>query len=431
MSEAVNFDALEVAAEAEVVVVGGGPGGLCAAVAAAEEGADTLLIERYGFLGGMATAGLVNPFMTWHAGGTPIIRGLFERIIERLDDHGGWAGPRQGSAFDVELFKLVADDLCAEAGVRLRLHTMLADAESQDGRVSRIATLSKSGLQQIGGQVFIDATGDGDLAAWAGAEVEIGREEDGLCQPMTLCFRMVNVDLERVPPRAEITKLYDAAKQRGEIDNPRENVLFFFTTHENEVHFNTTRIVKHDATDAEDMTDAELEGRRQVREMVRFLVREVPGFEDAWLQEIAPQIGVRESRRVRGDYVLTTEDVLAARKFDDGVARGSYCVDIHNPAGTGTVIRRLPPGESYDIPYRCLTPRGLDNLLIAARCVSCDHGAHSSLRVMPIVMAIGEAAGCAARMALEAGNVRGVAAGELRRRLHERGASIHGLSDEH
>ncbi len=430
MSDAVNFEALDVATEADVVIVGGGPGGLCAAVAAAEEGADTLLIERYGFLGGMATAGLVNPFMTWHAGGKPIIRGLFERILGRLDGYGGWVGPRQGSAFDAELLKFVADDLCADAGVRLRLHTSLAAVDAAEGRVRRIAILSKSGLQAVEGEVFVDGTGDGDLAAWAGADLEIGRDEDGLCQPMTLCFRMLGVDLDRIPSRAEIGELYDAAKERGEIDNPRENVLFFFTTHDREVHFNTTRIVKRDATDAEDMTEAELEARGQVRQMVRFLLSEVPGFEDAWLQEMAPQIGIRESRRVMGDCVLTTEDVLEARKFDDGIARGSYAVDIHNPAGTGTVIRRLPPGEAYDISYRCLTPRGIDNLLIAARCISSDHGAHSSLRVMPIVMAIGEAAGVAAHMALAGGDVRGVEVASLRERLVARGASIHGLSPE-
>ncbi|MGD9497016.1 MAG: FAD-dependent oxidoreductase [Armatimonadota bacterium] len=430
MSGPVDFDALDVAAQADVVVVGGGPGGLCAAVAAAEEGADTLLIERYGFLGGMATAGLVNPFMTWHAGGKPIIRGLFERIRGRLEELGGWAGPRQGSAFDAELLKFVADDLCADAGVRLRLHTCLAAVDAADGRVRRIATLSKSGLQAVEGQVFIDGTGDGDLAAWAGAEVEIGRDEDGLCQPMTLCFRMLGVEIERMPSRAEINALYDAAKQRGEIENPRENVLLFFTTHDQEVHFNTTRIVAREATSADGMTQAELEGRRQVRQMVRFLTEHVPGFEGAWLQEMAPQTGVRESRRIIGDYVLTTEDVLEARKFDDAVARGSYPVDIHNPAGTGTVIKRLPPREAYDIPYRCLTPRGLHNLLIAARCISCDHGAHSSLRVMPIVMAVGEAAGVAASMALAAGEVRAVDVAELRRRLVQRGASLHGLGTE-
>ncbi len=430
MSDVLDFDALDVAAEAEVVVVGGGPGGLCAAVAAAEEGADTLLIERYGFLGGMATAGLVNPFMTWHAGGQPIIRGLFERILERLDDYGGWGGPRQSSAFDEEMFKFVAEDLCEEAGVRLSLHTMLADAEAADGRVERIATLSKSGLRAVEGDIFIDGTGDGDLAAWAGAEVETGREEDGHCQPMTLCFRMQNVDIDRLPSRAEINELYDAAKDRGEIDNPRENVLKFYTPHDREVHFNTTRVVMHDATDAEEMTEAELISRRQVRQMVRFLINEVPGFENAWLSEVAPQIGIRESRRVIGDHVLNVDEVLGAQKFEDGIARGSYAVDIHNPAGTGTVIKRLPPGESYDIPYRCLTPRGFDNMLIAARCISADHGAHSSLRVMPIVMAIGEAAGCAAQMALADTDVRSVDTDALREGLVERGASIYGLSEE-
>ncbi|MFW5867823.1 MAG: FAD-dependent oxidoreductase, partial [Armatimonadota bacterium] len=216
-------------------------------------------------------------------------------------------------------------------------------------------------------------------------------------------------------------------KERGEIDNPRENVLLFYTTHEDEVHFNTTRVVKHDATNAEDMTEAELIGRRQVRQMVRFLVGEVPGFENAWLSEMAPQIGIRESRRVMGDHVLDVDEVLGAAKFDDGIARGSYAVDIHNPAGTGTVIKRLPPGEAYDIPYRCLTPRGFDNMLIAARCVSCDHAAHSSLRVMPIVMAIGEAAGCAAEMALDGGDVRAVDVQALRGTLVGRGASIYGL----
>ncbi|MBD3293671.1 MAG: FAD-dependent oxidoreductase [Armatimonadia bacterium] len=430
MSEALDFDALDVAAQAEVVVVGGGPGGLCAAIAAAEEGADTLLIERYGFLGGMATAGLVNPFMTWHAGGKPIIRGLFERITERLDEYGGWGGPRQRTAFDDELLKFVAEDLCAEAGVRLQLHTMLAGVDASDGRVERIATLSKSGLRAVEGDLFIDGTGDGDLAAWAGAEVEIGREEDGHCQPMTLCFRMQNVDIERMPARADINELYDAAKERGDIDNPRENVLTFKTTHDREVHFNTTRVVMHDATDAEEMTEAELIARKQVRQMVRFMIDEVPGFENAWLSEVAPQIGIRESRRVMGDHVLTVDEVLGAQKFDDGIARGSYAVDIHNPAGTGTVIKRLPPGEAYDIPYRSLTPRGFDNMLIAARCISSDHGAHSSLRVMPIVMAIGEAAGCAAKMALEPADVRAVDVGALRERLAERGASVYGVSSE-
>jgi hypothetical protein len=191
------------------------------------------------------------------------------------------------------------------------------------------------------------------------------------------------------------------------------------------VHFNTTRVVKLSGTDADELTRAELAGRRQAGQMAGFLRAHVPGFEHAALIATGVQIGVRESRRIRGDYLLTTEDVLEGRKFDDAIARGSYPVDIHNPAGSGTVIRELRPGESYDVPYRCLCPMGLTNLLVAGRPVSADHGAHSSLRVMPIAMAIGEAAGVAAAMAVPARDVRAVSADGLRGRLRERGASLY------
>ncbi len=424
----IDISGLPPAAEAEVVVVGGGPSGLCAAIAAAEEGADTLLIERYGFLGGMATAGLVNPFMTWLAGGQPVIEGIFARLRERLKEADAWSLDPEGARFDPETLKLVADEMVLDAGVRLRLHSMLAAVEAEGGHVHRLALVSKSGMEAARGRVFVDCTGDADLCAWAGAETEMGREEDGLCQPMTLNFRMGGVDRERMPSREQINALYDAAKERGEIDNPRENVLFFYTTRHGEIHFNTTRVVKLDATRAEELTCAELQARRQVREMVSFLRRQVPGFENAYLLRMGAQIGVRESRRVMGDYVLTTEDVLSARKFEDGIARGSYPVDIHNPAGTGTVIKRLPPGEAYDIPYRCLLPRGFTNLLVAGRPISCNHGAHSSLRVMPIAMAVGEAAGVAAALAAKAdAEPRAVEPGLLRQSLLARGASLSNL----
>jgi len=422
---AIEYSALPLAAEAEVVVVGGGPAGLCAAVAAAEQGANTLLIERYGFLGGMATAGLVNPFMTWLAGGEPVIEGLFARLREALKQADAWSLDPEGARFDPEVFKLVADEMTLAAGVRLRLHTMLAAVDADGERVKRLAVLSKSGLEAVEGRVFVDCTGDADLCAWAGAEIQIGREQDGLCQPMTLNFRMGGVDQDSMPPRDELSQLYLAAKKRGEMDNPRENVLFFYTTRPGEIHFNTTRVVKRDATSAEDVTAAELEARGQVREMVSFLTGHVPGFENAYLLRMGTQIGVRESRRVMGGYVLTVDDVLSARKFEDGIARGSYPVDIHNPAGTGTVIKHLPPGEAYDIPYRCLLPRGFTNLLVAGRPISADHGAHSSLRVMPIAMAIGEAAGVAATLALRAGVEPGaVEPGALRQQLRARGANL-------
>jgi len=413
---------------AEVAVIGGGPAGLCAAVAAAEEGADTLLIERYGFLGGMATAGLINPFMPYYTGGEQIIKGLFQRIIDKLDAAGGWSHRQDEwgrDAFDPEIMKLVCQQMCEEAAVQLRLHTMLAGAIAENGRVTQGVLVSKSGFEAVQADIFIDATGDGDLAAAAGAEYEQGRPEDGLCQPMSLMFRMGGVDEERMPPRDEINRLYDEAKARGEIDNPRENVLFFYTTRRGEIHFNTTRVVKLDGTDADDLTQAEIEGRRQVEQMVAFLKERVAGFEQAHLAATGVQIGVRESRRIRGEYVLTGEDVLGARKFADGIARGCYPVDIHNPEGTGTVIKELAPGESYDIPYRCLCPRGFDNLLVAGRPISADHEAHSSLRVMPIAAAIGEAAGVAAAIAVQhRQSVRDISTQQLRQRLIARGASL-------
>ena len=419
-----------VSLSAEVVVCGGGPAGLCAAVAAAQEGADTLLIERYGFLGGMATAGLINPFMPYYTGGEQIIEGLFQQIIDRLDAAGGWSHRQDEwarDAFDPEIMKLVAQDMVEEAGVRLRLHTMVVDAATSDGHLEYIILTSKSGSERAEATIFIDATGDGDVAARAGVPYEQGRPEDGLSQPMTLMFRMAGVDEECMPSREEINRLYDEAKAAGEIDNPRENVLWFYTTRPGEIHFNTTRVIRRDGTSAADLTTAELEARRQVKQMVSFLTEKVPGFANAYLSATGTQIGVRESRRILGEYVLTAEDVLEARKFADGIARGCYDIDIHNPSGTGTVIKRLPAGESYDIPYRCLCPRGFDNLLVAGRPISATHQAHSSVRIMPIAAAVGEAAGTAAAMCVAQGqSVAAVDVAELRERLRRRGANIGG-----
>ena len=382
----------------QVLVAGGGPSGLAAAVASARNGASTLLVERYGFLGGMATAGLVNPFMSWQVEGKPIIEGIFQEIINRLKAMGGWDGDRAPSAFDPECFKLLADDMCRESGVSLLLHSLVVDAQVENGLIASITVANKSGLGQLDAEVFVDATGDADLAARCGVPCQKGRPEDGLSQPMTLCFRMAEVDIDRMPPPAEINQLYEQAQQAGEISNPREDVQFFFTTIERVVHFNTTRVVKRDGTDPQDLTDAELTARQQVQEMVRFLQARISGFENSYLQMMAPQIGVRETRRIVGEYVLTEEEVLGARKFPDVIARGSYPVDIHNPAGTGTVLKHLPPGESYDIPYRCLIPKGIDNLLVTGRPISATHEAHSSLRIMPICIALGQAAGTAAAL---------------------------------
>lgn len=387
----------------DVIVVGGGPGGIAAAVGAARTGADVLLIERYGFLGGGATAMLVNPFMTYFAGDKQIIFGVFQDMLDRLICLDAYGSERTPWAFDPEAFKIVAEAMCLDAGVTLLYHAFLAQANADEGVIHSIDVATKDGLKRFEAKVFVDSTGDGDLAYFAGAETEKGREEDGFAQPMTLNFRMAGVDIDRMPPREEMTAAYIRAKQDGVISCPREDMLFFFSTQPGVVHFNQTRVVMHDAVDPVSMTKAEIEARRQAWEIAHWLIDNIPGFEHAYLQQTATQLGVRESRRVMGDYVLTAEELLSACRFDDVIACGSYPVDIHNPTGEGTVLKHLKPGAWYEIPYRCILPRGMKNLVIGGRCISTTHAAHSSIRVMPIVFAIGHAAGIAAALAAAAG----------------------------
>jgi len=411
--------------EFDVIVAGGGAGGIAAAVSAARNGARTLLFDRYGFLGGGATAMLVNPFMPYWAGRTQIIHGVLQEIIDRLTAMGAYGHPKCEAAFDPEAFKVVAELLCQEAGVTLLYHSVLAGVTKDGDRITAVKVANKAGLVELKAKLFIDSTGDGDLSAMAGAVVEKGRPEDGLAQPMTLNFRVANIDLDRMPSRGEVTRLYLEAKANGEIQCPREDVLFFYTTQPGVIHFNTTRVVMKDATDPWALTEAEIEARRQVQQYMAFFRKHVRGFENAYLQTTAPNIGVRESRRVIGEYVLTAEELMAKCRFDDVIALGSYPIDIHNPAGTGTVLKYLQPGEYYQLPYRILVPKGVANLLVGGRCVSCTHEAHSAIRVMPIVMAMAQAAGTAAAICLADGVTPGqVDVRKLQARLVSQAATL-------
>jgi hypothetical protein len=426
----------------DVIVAGGGPGGIPAAVAAARSGARVLLVEKYGFLGGMATSALVLPYMKYSAGNAIIIRGLFEEFQDFLQKSGGilemqatsqdqirlntFTTDLQNRAhFDDETMKLVLDRFVLDSGTELLLHTQAIGVLKKGNAIKALRVFHKGGVEDLSADIFVDSTGDGDISAWAGAKIEIGREGDGACQPMTASFRMAGVDVNKMPDGQEINRLYDEAKKSGEVKNPRENVLKFRTVHPDVIHFNTTRIIGKTALDGWSMTEAELEGRRQVDEMARFLKKRVPGFENSYLMKTGSQIGVRESRRVMGRYVLTGEEVLGARHFDDGIACGSYDIDIHNPSGTGTVIKRLKEGTYYQIPYRCLIPSGIDNLIVASRCISSTHEAHSSLRVMPIVWAIGHAGGAAAGICVKKKILpNAVQAAELRKTLLEQKAFV-------
>jgi len=395
-SYTVNRDA-PLAHEAEVIVVGGGPGGIAAAVMAARAGADTLLIERYGFPGGMAASGEVSPFMRNHVDGKPLDGPVYTEWIDRMLHYWPHDGDPHHISKDVAM--LAMEDLCREAGVEMLYHHTLADAAVADGRIKTIALLSKSGFTAATAAMYVDCTGDADLAALAGCECEQGGPT-GHCQPMTLCFKLGDVDKTRMPDRKTISELYDRARDRGQIDCIRENVLMFDWLRDDVVHLNTTRVIHRSGTSGEDLSAAEIEGRKQVRQFLAFFRDHVPGCETAQLHSVAHHIGVRESRRVRGLAYLQRDAFENKAKFPDAVARVRYTIDIHNPDGEGTEIVHMPEGEWYEIPYGCVVARDVSNLLVGGRPISVDHAIHSSMRIMPAACTVGQAAGMAAAMAV-------------------------------
>jgi len=427
----------------DVLVVGGGNAGCAAALAAARAGARTMLVERYGFLGGTATAAMVGPWMTFHSGPERIVGGIAQEIVERLIALGGSPGHVPDASdyvptvtpFDPEIHKALLFDLMRESGVRLLLHALVVDALRDDsGAVSGARFATVGGPREIRARVTIDATADAFVAAAAGCELQQG-DERGRVQPASLMFRLSHVDLaalaayvrarpeqlrsslpaaERTPAAltavAGLYELWAQAQAEG-IDVPRELVSFFATPYPDEVTVNMTRVTDIDPLDPDDLTRAEIEARAQAMRLVAFFRARVPGFENARIAATATQIGVRESRRIAGVYTLTRDDIVAGRTFDDAVARSAYPIDIHNPSGSGTTTHRLPPGTSYEIPYRCLVPRAVDGLLVAGRCIS--------------TMTLGQAAGTAAALALESGVApRAVAARALRERLIAAGVDL-------
>jgi len=417
----------------DVCVVGGGPGGLGAAVMAARQGAKTLLVERFSGLGGMAWSGEVSPFMPNHADGKSLDRPIYQEwrkamlpysVSGKQLDPNGQADWEYCCRINKDAAMLAAEDLCLDAGVQLLYHHTLFDVIKADKRIVAAVFHSKAGLVAVKAKNFIDSTGDADLAAMAGCKYEFGNA-DGFCQPMTLCFKLAHVDRKLMPSSEEITKLYLKAKEEGEVVCPREDVLWF-TTHEDDIiHFNSTRVIKKSALNGQDLSEAEIEARRQLRQLVAFLRRRVAGFENAVIHSIGSHIGVRESRRVRCKEFLTSDAFEKLQKFPDAIAKVSYPIDIHNPSGTGTILKFVPQGEWYEIPYGCIVASDCDNLLVGSRSISVDHALHSSMRVMPPVCSIGQAAGMAAAMAAAA-NIKpaDLDGKEVRRKLAAVGANL-------
>jgi FAD dependent oxidoreductase len=434
----------------DVLVVGGGNAGCAAAIAAARHGARTMLVERYGFLGGTATASMVGPWMTFHSGSKRIVGGIAQEIVERLQRMGGSPGHLHDSSdyvatitpFDPEIHKALLFEMMQEAGVKLLLHAYFLRAIASDGKVYGATFATVAGERSYRSPVTIDATADAYVAASAGVQTQQG-DERGRVQPASLMFRLSHVDLAKTatyvrmhpdqmrtslkahertaPALTAVAGLYDLwhdALQHEEVDIPRELVSFFISPYADEVTVNMTRVTDIDPLDPDDLTRAEVEARMQVMQLLEFFRKRVPGFENARLAATGTQIGIRESRRIVGEYTLTRDDVLHARHFDDAIARSAYPIDIHNPSGSGTTTHRLPEGESYEIPYRCLVPAHVDGLLVAGRCISTTHEALASTRLTPTVMTLGQAAGTAAALAKESGNrLRDIDATRLRSTL--------------
>jgi ribulose 1,5-bisphosphate synthetase/thiazole synthase len=394
-------------ATADVVVVGGGSAGCAAAIAASRGGAQVLLIERSGRLGGIGT-GVLDTFYGFYTPGEnrKVVGGIGDEVVEALTSQDAafirpnTYGAGGGVTYNPEVLLTVWDRLVSDSGVRVLFHSVVIDIVSDDGaNVTGLLIANKSGVSRIKARYVIDASGDADVCAFAGVGYD-GAQTGEKMQALTTTFRLANVDTERarsVSKESLFSKMSDAASS-GLYDLPRQEGSIHRTSVDGVSLANMTRVEGIDPTDVDALSGAEMEGRRQVGEYVRFLRDEVPGYESAQLVGIGVQIGVRESRRIRGDYRLTADDVLSARKFDDAIAQCGAPIEDHS-GGTDTVWKYIPDSGTYGIPFRVLLPQGLENVIVAGRCLSATHDAHASCRSIAQCLAMGQAAGTAAGQA--------------------------------
>jgi glycine/D-amino acid oxidase-like deaminating enzyme len=411
----------------DVLVVGAGSAGTTAAIAAARTGARTLLVDRFGFLGGTSTAVLDTFYAFFTPGERPqkVVSGIPDEVVGRLTERGmaferpNTYGAGTGITYDPEELKLVWDELAAEAGVMTLLHSFAFRVSVEESRVAGVDVATKSGVRRLLASVVVDASGDADVCALAGAPFEPPGEG---VQSLSTVFRMANVDVARAEavPKQELWDLMRAARDSGRYALTRIEGSVHRTPHEGVMMALMTRVRNVDATDAEQLAAAEREGRRQAHEYFRFLRENVPGYERAALVSTSPAIGVRESRRIVGEHVLTAEEILGATQFPDQVARCGAPIEEHH-AGDDTRWVYLAEGATYGIPFRALQPQGLENVLVAGRCFSATHDAHASARSMGTCMAMGQAAGTAAALTEEP---KRLAPALLRARLREDGADV-------
>ena len=395
----------------DVIVAGGGPAGVSAAVSAARMGAKTALIERYGILGGMLTSGLVNPVLGSVAPGT-----AYQEIMDLMGKECSATRNGREMSVDPEQAKYRLLKLAADAGVSVYLQTPVVDVVKDGSRVRGLVVGTQEGLKTLTAHALVDATGDGFVAARAGAEYQVGRDSDGFCQPITTEFVLDNVDEARaitcwggtdpvtLPGGKRYSVFCQEAHDRGELPENVTIVRLHRTLYPGERSVNATQANGLNTLTPEGVVRGELTLRGQIDQVVAFLRNNIPGYESCRVKASGSSLGVRESRRIMGDYVLEDADVEQGRRQKDVVVHQAwFLIDIHTPAGGGQAEGHSQAAKPYDIPYRCLLPRGVEGLLTCGRCISGTHRAHASYRVMSICMATGQAAGAAAALSAREG----------------------------
>lgn len=417
---------IPVRASVDILIVGGGPTGIMAAEAASGNGIKVMLIESKSFLGGNMVMGL--PLLGFLGRkGNQIIKGLPQKFVDRLAEKNATSGHRACplhvslTMIEPEASKLLAIELMEEAGVEVLMYVNCVDTIMEGKDVKGVIIESKAGREAILAQTVIDCTGDGDVAYRAGAKYEVGNSE-GRTQPPTLMFCMKGVDVKKLrqsvanhPERYDIDfipneffrkdanftmvgmrALMDKARAEG-LHLPVSRTVIMTGIAKDEMWINMSRVNGVDSTQPESCTYGEIQARKQNEDVVKYLIQYVPGFEHSWMEKVAPYLGIRESRRFVGKYMLTDQDILECRRFEDAVLVASYPVDLHHPVGGDCTLYWCE--DCYDIPYRCFVPKEIGRLLIAGRCASMTHEAMASTRVMGTCMAMGEAVGKAAKVA--------------------------------